>query len=159
MFVTREGLRAARRSMKWGGRHPSVGIPSGSRSKSLPTRHEAAIVPIIMAGGSRVRSTKERPWPGRICPKTKRADPPWRMHRPLNHSASDSGRQDYLGRMTESMTWMTPLVHLMSVATTFALSTVTLPSVTFTAIDCPCSVLISVALTTLSAVMSPAATW
>lgn len=32
--------------MKWGGRHPSVRIPSGCRSKSLPTRHEAAIVPI-----------------------------------------------------------------------------------------------------------------
>ena len=36
----------------------------------------------------------------------------------------------HLGRITASITWITPLLHAMSVFTTLALSTFTLPSVT-----------------------------
>ena len=39
-------------------------------------------------------------------------------------------RPAYLGRITASITWITPLAHAMSVFTTLASSTFTFPSVT-----------------------------
>ena len=55
------------------------------------------------------------------------------------------------GKMTESITWITPLVHSMSVATSLALSTITASSVTMTLMLCPCNDLIESDWTTLDA--------
>ena len=65
----------------------------------------------------------------------------------------------YLGIMTLSMTWMTPLLHSISVFTTFALSTVTpdFPAVILT--DLPLTVLAPVSFTTSCASTLPATTW
>jgi len=66
---------------------------------------------------------------------------------------------DYLagGRMTESMTWMTPLLPTMSVVTTLAPAMVTPPSVAILA-EAPLTVFTSPALTSLASTL-PATTW
>jgi len=63
----------------------------------------------------------------------------------------------YLGMMTESITWITPLSATMSVAVTLALSTFTPPLVE-TVISEPCTVLTLPALTS-AAITLPGTTW
>src|SRR5690606_39488511 len=68
-------------------------------------------------------------------------------------------RVRYLGRITLSITWITPLLHLMSVAITFAPSTCTVPSFTSIFTFWPCTVAASVCFTTSAAITLPATTW
>ncbi len=63
----------------------------------------------------------------------------------------------HLGRITESMTWITPLSATMSVLTTLAASTLTPPAVV-TVISLPCTVLTLPALTS-AAITLPGTTW
>ena len=63
-----------------------------------------------------------------------------------------------LGSITESMTWMTPLLAGTSVFMTLALSTVTTPSLTFTSSDWPFTVLACIGFTS-AAMTLPGTTW
>ena len=64
-----------------------------------------------------------------------------------------------LGRITASMTWITPLAQAKSVLTTLASSTFTLPSFTDILAEEPCTVFASDNLTTSFANTLPATTW
>jgi hypothetical protein len=66
-------------------------------------------------------------------------------------------RAAYFGSTTLSMTWMTPLLAVMSVFTTFALSTITPPAVA-TVSSPPCTVFTLPAFTSL-AIPVPGTTW
>ena len=63
----------------------------------------------------------------------------------------------YLGRITASMTWMTPLSATMSVFTTLAASTFT-PPVVVTVMSLPCTVL-TLPASTSAAITLPGTTW
>jgi len=64
----------------------------------------------------------------------------------------------YLGIITPSITWMTPLEHTMSVLMIMASSTMTFPSFTTTVIDLPLTVMMVSISTTSSAISFLAAT-
>lgn len=82
----------------------------------------------------------------------------WVLH--LQNPARTNLRdfQTYLGMTTVSMTWITPLSATMSVLVTWALSTITLPSLTATVSDSPCTVLTLPDLTS-AAITLPGTTW
>ncbi len=61
--------------------------------------------------------------------------------------------------MTVSITWITPLLAMMSVVTTLAPSTITPESVTVISISDPCTVVALSSSTTSAAVTLPATTW
>ena len=69
------------------------------------------------------------------------------------------GNPTYFGRMTESITWITPLKQTMSVAVTVASSMRTLPSSTRILTEDPWTVLASESLTTSAAITRPGTTW
>jgi len=76
------------------------------------------------------------------------------------HVPPYSGRQmGYLGRITLSITWITPLSHTISVCTTLALSTFTPPELTSMVTSLPSTVLAEWSLTTSAAITLPATTW
>ena len=64
----------------------------------------------------------------------------------------------YFGSNTLSMTWITPLLHRMSVLTTLALSTITAPPAMLMVTDWPFTVLAEVRLTTCAASTFPGTT-
>ena len=70
-----------------------------------------------------------------------------------------AGPDAYFGKSTVSITWMTPLLAPMSVFTTFAPSTSTLPPSTAILTDWPLTVFALVSFTTSAAITSPATTW
>jgi hypothetical protein len=63
-----------------------------------------------------------------------------------------------LGRMTASITWMTPLVARMSVCTTWALSTITRPLLAAIAIVSPLTAFAYWSFTTSAAITLPLTT-
>ena len=64
----------------------------------------------------------------------------------------------FLGRITVSITWITPLLDVMSVLTTFAPSTMTVPSLTVMARFDPSTVFASLRFTTSLAFTLPGTT-
>jgi hypothetical protein len=79
----------------------------------------------------------------------------------LDHNSSRGCRYCFSrqGNMTESITWITPLVAMISVCTTRALSTMTLPSLVSMRSARPLTVGAEVKLTTSPAVTRPGTTW
>jgi len=81
------------------------------------------------------------------------------VKRPSATAVSTMSARSAGGRMTLSMTWMTPLSAMISVATTLASLIMTLPMSTLMATFLPNNVSASVRLTTSAANTDPETTW
>ena len=137
----------------------------------------------ILTQVDRARSPRKPPrvpWPKRNCPEPPARDgqvalatrfrdrvfnrffaedipqASWDTELPTNNSCVVSSA--YWGRITLSITWITPLLAAMSVAVTVALSTRTLPSATLILTSEPCTVLALESLTTSAAMTLPGTT-
>lgn len=82
-----------------------------------------------------------------------------RMNCSGHRSAPSSGRDVYSGSRTVSITWMTPLLAVMSTAVTVAPLTMTEPSATTKATLEPCAVAAEEPSATSIAITLPGTTW
>jgi hypothetical protein len=142
----------------------------GPKARAMPASPSASSAVPAAIVTRRTSSSRSSPFSCQSYPKTPictHTDPrrPKRMGQalrlapePIMPPQCAACADSRYGRITVSITWITPLLALMSVAVTVAPSTITLPPVTLTLASLPLTVLALLSLTTSAASTFPETT-